>query len=244
MKQIPLFVAALALTSAVLAASPNQAVSLFGYLPLIAAVVGVAVLAAVIISNRPASASDMPAEFEQGSDYLRLRYPQPTSTPGSIEIVEVFSYLDPDSYQLAPLIQRWAREQNHRVELVRVPFTLGEQHHNYAKAYYTARALCTTESIHGTLLDTIHLSNHKPESEDQLAEFFNDHGIDPAVFRNTFNASTTLTSVRKAQLLLKGYGVEAAPAIIVNGTYLVTETLSGSQTRLLETLDYLIAQKC
>jgi len=200
------------------AAVPQPTSLLLSYLPIFAGVLGVVVLGIALHYLKPRP-QNQAAEFELGRDYVRLDRPQPTSTGTKVEIAEVFYYPDKQSYLIAPLIQRWVREQQSTVELVRIPFVREEQHHNYAKAYFTAQALDAADALHGVMLDAIHLSQCDLDSEDKLAEFFNNQGFDPVAFRETFNTSKTLTALKKAQLIVKGYGLDSVPAIIVNGTY-------------------------
>ncbi len=243
MKRAVVFTTAIAISVSALAATPRHTSLLLGYLPVFAGVLGVVVLGVALHYLKPRP-QNPESEFELGRDYLRLDRPQPTATGNSIEIAEVFYYPDKKSYLMAPLIHRWVREQEPAVELVRIPFVKEEQHYNYAKAYFTAQALVAADTLHGVLLDAIHLAQRDLDSEDKLAEFFNNQGIDPVAFRETFNASKTLTALKKAQLMVKGYGLDSVPAIIVNGTYLVTEAMAGSQPRLMEILDFLVATKC
>lgn len=242
MKRFLLLVGFVVVSSAGFAATPAQQFTLLSYLPWFASLLGLVIVGIVFWYRRPHSQS-APARFELGRDYLRLDHPQPTTTQARIEIAHIFHYASRKSYLLAPLIQRWAREQKSAVELVPIPQVDDERSQLYAKAFFTSRALNRTGTLHGALFDAIHLARRQLDSEDRLAQFFSDHGIDPVAFRHHFNSSSTQTALNKAQVMLKGYSLKSVPALIVNGTYLVTEEMAGSQPRLMEILDFLSASE-
>ncbi len=230
-----------AFTSPALAAAARQP-DFLNYLPVIAGVVGVAVLGVAIFGPMLAS-REQKTKYSQGKDYLRLKHPQPTSTGEKIEVAEVFSYSDPESYRLEPVVSRWERGKQENAQLVRVPYVLKPEDVVFAKAFYAARTLGVLELVHGALFDAIHISGRDLSDEKKMAEFFAEFGVAEQDFKRVFNSSVTLTEVKKADLLNKGYGMSKAPALIVNGTYMCNEQMAGSSPKLVEILDHILERE-
>lgn len=221
-------------------AASAQPLSVANTLPVVAALLGLAVLAAALYVPRRSTPAPKVAPVE-GKDFIRLRQPQPAISPRGTEIVVVFSYDDPDSYALEPLLARWAREFKGDINLVRVPAVGGSQSHRYARAYYTAETLGSAKHLHGMLFDAVHVARRDLSDEDRFSTFFASHGIDPTTFRRHFHSSGVQTALHKAELLCRGYELDTASAIIVNGTHKITPQQAGSVPRMLELLDHLVA---
>lgn len=227
-----------ALTYRVASAQP---LSVVGSLPAIAGLLGLALLAAALYLPKK-RARNRTALFLEGKDYLRLKIPQPIASRSGVEVVLVFSYDDPDSYHLEPLMSRWGREHHGDVSLVRTPAMSGAAQQLYARAYYTAGILGLAERLHGALFDTIHIGKQDLADTDRLTGFFAANGADPVAWRKCFGSSAVQTALQKNELFNRGYEVDSTPAIIVNGTFKVTPSMSGTLPRMLEVLDHLAAR--
>ncbi len=219
-----------------------QPLSLVSSLPVVAALLGLAVLgAALYLPRREARAAQQPSP--QAEWVARLKHPQPTSAADKTEVVLVFSYDDALSYRLEPMLARWEREFTETTHLVRLPATTTAGQAFYARVYYAACTLGIAERLHGSIFDAIHLGGNPLDDEDRVTRFVADHGVDPAAFRKALHASAVQTALHKAELLNRGYEIESVPALIVDGTLKITLPEAGSLPRLLETLDRLVAQQ-
>lgn len=214
--------------------------SLVTSLPVIAALLGLAVLGAAIYLPRREARRDSTAPRED-RHYLRLQHAQPTADSSRIEVVVVFSYTDPLSYELEPLLSRWYVEYRDTVDRVRLPVVVTERQRFLARAFFAARTLGVTHRLHGALFDALHVAKRNLDDEDQVARFFSDQGVDPTDCRNAFHSSAVQTALHKAEVLNRGYEIDTTPAVIVNGTFKITPQSAGSLPRLLEILDHLIA---
>ena len=184
-----------------------------------------------------ARAADPPAPpaFEEGRDYVRLPTPMPPAAPGKIEVVEFFSYTCPHCYDLDPTVQAWLQRKPENVMFTRIAVAFGASWEPSARAYYAAEALGIVDKMHQPLFDAIHRDKRKLGSEDELAAFFAEHGVDQGAFRKAYQSFQTETQLRRGNQLAQRHGVRGVPAVIVNGQYDVRSP------RIFEVVDFLIA---
>ena len=185
-----------------------------------------------------AHAADAPASptFEEGRDYVRLPTPIPPATPGKIEVIEFFSYTCPHCHDLDPTVRDWLKRKPENVTFTRIAVAFGANWEPSARAYYAAEALGVLDKVHQPLFDAIHQEKRKLDSEDELAAFFAEHGVDRDAFRKAYQSFTTETQLRRANQLAQRYGVRGVPAVIVGGQYNVRSP------RIFDVVDFLIAK--
>ncbi len=184
-------------------------------------------LALAVVAIAPAQAAD---EYVENSHYELVTPPLPTSTPGKVEVVELFWYGCPHCYQFEPTLQKWIKNKPANVEFIRVPGIFRPEWSVLARAYYTAQALGVLDKVHDSIFAAIHELRRPLQSEDQLAAFFAEQGVKDEDFRKTFRSFAVETKVRRAQELSQRYGARGVPTMIVNGKYRVSAGLSGVQT--------------
>lgn len=157
--------------------------------------------------------------FQEGKDYVRLATPVPTSVPDKPEVVEFFSYNCPHCHDLEPESQAWLKRKPDNVVFVRIPVIFNPSWEPTARAYYAAETLGVLDKVNLPLFDAIHRDKRKLASEDELAAFFGEHGVDQGAFRNAYKSFQTETQLRRGNQLVQRYMVRGVPAIFVNGQY-------------------------
>ena len=182
-----------------------------------------------------ANAAD-PPPFQEGKDYVRLPTPVPPATPDKVEVVEMFWYGCPHCYELEPVTQEWLKRKPENVTFTRIPVAFGASWESGARAYYAAEALGVLDKLHQLLFDAFH-QRRKLNTEDELAAFFAEHGVDQEAFRKAYTSFQTETQLRRGNQLAQRYGVKGVPAVIVNGQYDVRSP------RVFEVVDFLIARE-
>lgn len=187
------------------------------------------------------------AEFEEGTDYSRLSSEQPTSVTGKVEVRELFWYGCPHCYDLEPKVHAWNEEKAPYIEMVRMPAIFKNQEgHPWrvsAAAYYTAEALGVLDKVHTPMFDAIHANDRKLFTEEALADFFAEHGVDPETFRKTFQSFAVQTQANRAAEMTRRYRIPGVPALIVNGRYRVSASQAGNFDRMLRIVDELAARE-
>ena len=157
--------------------------------------------------------------FVDGTHYESLAEPVPTSSGDKIEVVEIFWYGCPHCFKLEPQVESWLQRKPDNVEFVRIPAVLGRKWAAGAQAYYTAVKLGMAEELHQAMFDAIHVRNKPMNTIDEVAAFFNEHGVDKAKFEKALKSFEVQTNLRKSQELIRRYRITGVPALIVNGRY-------------------------
>lgn len=183
------------------------------------------------------------ADFDEGIEYQRIVPAQPTEDPAKVEVVEMFWYGCPHCYRFEPFVERWLAKAPKHVRFMRVAAPLNPSWVVHARAYYAAEALGVIDRIHKPLLDAIHKERRRLNTEDALAAFFTEHGVDERDFRRAFHSFAVETKVRRARDLARRYGVNSVPAVVINGKYRTDGTLAGGYERLLQVIDFLVAKE-
>ena len=178
-------------------------------------------------------------EFKEGQHYEMLSPAQPTSTGDKIEVVELFWYGCPHCYAFEPDIAAWLERKAPYIAFVRVPAVFAKNWEVHARAYYAAEQLGVLEKIHKPLFAALHDEKRKLFSEDELAEFFAEHGVTEEAFHAAFDSFDVDTKTRHAIALTRSYGVSGVPSIIVNGKYRSSAQQAGDYDHLLKLVDFL-----
>ncbi len=165
---------------------------------------------------------------------------QPTqSAEGKIEVVEVFWYGCPHCYDFEPYVENWLKDLPEDVEFRRMPGIFNKSWIAHAKAYFTAEKLGVLDKIHGSLFGALHRERKRIYTEDELKDFFISKGIDGDEFTRVFNSSEIETKFKQAFVMGQRYKITGVPAVIVNGKYMTSASMTGSYENLLKTVDQL-----
>ncbi len=183
------------------------------------------------------------AEFKEGTEYQLLATPQPTSSGDKIEVLELFWYGCPHCYHLEADLNVWLKHKPDDVAFVRVPAVLGPPWELLARGYYTADLLGVLDKIHEPLFDRIHKERKPISNASELKAFFLEQGIPEADFDKTFNSFAVITKTNRAKEARNMYGLTGVPTIVVNGKYRTTATLAGSNEKMLQVVDFLVAKE-
>jgi thiol:disulfide interchange protein DsbA len=179
--------------------------------------------------------------LEKGRDFVALAPPQPVETGKKIEVREFFWYGCPHCYTLEPALMNWLKRKPANVEFIRTPAT-APNWLIHAQAYYAFAALGATEKTHPALFRAIHQQNRQLNTEPALAQFATEQGIDATKFSEAFNSFGVRTNVEKAKRLSAAYQVTSVPMVAVDGKYLTSASMVGSEEGMIKALDQLVQQ--
>jgi thiol:disulfide interchange protein DsbA len=175
--------------------------------------------------------------------FEKLDPPQPVQSENRIEVVEVFWYGCPHCYTLEPYLEKWLETKPEDVEFRRIPGVLGKNWLPHGRAYYTAEELGILDKIHKPLFDAIHRDNRNIMDEKTLREFFAELGVKKADFDKVYQSEEVTEKIKKAFTAAQGYRLTGVPAIIVNGKYRTGASMTGSNQKLIEVINYLVEQE-
>ena len=181
--------------------------------------------------------------FIEGTDYQPISPAVKTSQPDKVVVTEIFWYGCPHCFRFEPYVERWSANLPEGVVFEQVPSSLNPRWTEHARAYYAFKMMDALDKSHKALFDAIHVKRQRLTSLDMLAEFAGEIGLDEKVFRETYFSFPVETLIRKNIQKEKRYGHRGVPAVIVNGKYLVSASVAGSNQRMIEIMSYLVAKE-
>ena len=181
--------------------------------------------------------------FVEGADYQTISPAVKTSQPDKVVVTEIFWYGCPHCFRFEPYVNRWSADLPDGVVFEQVPSSLNPRWTEHARAYYSFQLMGVLEKTHEAFFDAIHLKRQRLNSLDSIAEFVADRGLDEKAFREHYFSFPVETQIRKNNQNEKRYGHKGVPAVIVNGKYLVTGSLAGSNERMIEIMNFLVAKE-
>jgi len=182
------------------------------------------------------------AQYQAGVHYTPIENAKAT-VPGTVEVVEAFSYLCTHCATFEPYIESWHKRLPEGVKFVRYPVVFGRDTWElYARAYVTADVMGIAEEAHGPLMNKIWKERQVLKSIEELAAFYADFGADTDEFIATSKSFAVDAKMRRDQSFLMEAGVSSTPNMVVNGKYLVVGNAAVANfDQLLAVVDHLVA---
>ena len=181
--------------------------------------------------------------FDEGIEYIKLQRPVATSNPDKVVVTEIFWYGCPHCFRLEPYVLKWKETLPAGVEVELVPSVLNASWMEHARAFFALQMMGDVDKVHSKLFTAIHLQNRRLNSVDTLAAFVREQGLDEQKFREYYHSFPVDTKIRKFRQNEGLYGHNGVPVIIVNGKYRASATNTGSNSRLIEVVDYLVKKE-
>ncbi|MEL0082260.1 MAG: thiol:disulfide interchange protein DsbA/DsbL [Gammaproteobacteria bacterium] len=175
--------------------------------------------------------------------YQTLANPQPTSVSDKVEVVEMFWYGCHHCYNLEPVIQEWLKTKPDYIEYVRVPAIFRDNWVPLARAWYLIDALELGDRVHMNLFKALHVKKLNMNNLGLLRSFFVNEGVSEEQFDQVYNSFSVDSAVRNAANLTRDYKITGVPAIIVNGRYMTSATLTGGHEELIREVNSLAAKE-
>jgi thiol:disulfide interchange protein DsbA len=183
---------------------------------------------------------------QEGTTFRTINPPQPTSSPGKIEVTEFFSYACPHCAHFYPMLESWLAKQPKDVVLRKVPVGFNrELWVNLQRAYYALQASGDLDKLDGKLFHAIHEEHLQLFDEQSLADWVGKNGGHDDKFTAAYVSFGVNNQTVQADTLVEKYGIEGVPSLAVNGQYVAISTATDEQHALTDTLahaDQLIAQ--
>ena len=202
-----------------------------------------AVLALSALLASPVQAAS-PTGPVAGVDYVEIAGGEPfVTSPGKIEVVEVFGYTCIHCAHFEPLVDAWQAKLPADVVFRPVPAPFGGYWIPYARAFHAAQEQDLVGRTHAQVFRALHEDHSLPIANATTAEitaFYAAHGADPKRFAADMDSPTTDAKLQRARDFMRSSGVEGTPTLIVNGRYRV---LGKSFQQSLEIADALVARE-
>ena len=198
-------------------------------------------------------------KWVEGKNYFTIEPAQPTGIPDKIVVTEAFSYACPACNAFHTTADQLAQSlpSNAVMTYLPVSFRPDENFPLFQRAYFAAKALGVADKTYDAMFDAIWKSGElssddlttgrpKPQSAwptiDDVAKFYAKYGVDPKQFVAVANSFSINTQMKRADDMVKVYGVDSTPTIIVNGKYRFTANDAGGYAQSIELTKWLIAK--
>lgn len=190
-----------------------------------------------IALGAPALAQGGPVE---GTHFVRLAQPAPTSASGKVEVVEFFSYACPHCSAFEPTLEAWTKKLPADVAFRRAPVPFLQNAENFQKLYFALEAMGQVDALQRKVFYAIHGERQRLDKPADIAAFLAKQGVDSAKFMDVFNSFSVQTKARQAGQLSEAYKIDGVPAIGVQGRFYTSVSMAGGPDRALAVTDYLV----
>ena len=181
--------------------------------------------------------------IEAGKQYVELSSAVPISTPGKIEVVEVFWYGCGHCAQFESTLNPWVEKLPADVKFVRIPVLFGGLWNVHGQMFITLEAMKVEHQVRDAVFNSIHKEGKKLTTPEEMAEFLAGQGIDQDAFLKTYNSFGVKGQMEKAKKLAMAYQISGVPVMIVNGKYRFDLGSAGGPEAALKVANFLIAKE-
>ncbi len=195
-------------------------------------------LIAALVAPAAYAADAAPSPWKVDTDYALIEPAVAQTTPGKIEVTEVFSYGCPTCNFSYPAIDKMRKGLPANAVMTFVPasFIPAEDWPMFQRAYLTAQALGIADKSHDAMYDAVWktkelatmnddgrtLRKTMPTIED-AAKVYAKFGVKPEDFIATANSFSINTKMKQADAYVKATQTDGTPTIIVAGRYRVIQ---------------------
>lgn len=195
-------------------------------------------LGGLVVATATARAQGSPVE---GTHFTRLSQPVPVTVPaGKVEVLEFFSYACPHCYAFEPTLEAWVKRLPADVVFRRVPVAFLANYENFQRIYYALEAMGQVDAMQMKVFNAVHQQRLRLDKEADIVAFMSANGVDGTKFAEQFKSFSVQTKARQAQQQIQAYKIEGVPTLAVQGRYLTSGSLAGSNERALAVTEYLI----
>ncbi|MBT3827174.1 MAG: thiol:disulfide interchange protein DsbA/DsbL [Nitrosomonadales bacterium] len=165
-----------------------------------------------------------------------------TSSPGKIEVLELFWYGCIHCYSMDPYLNKWANTLPDDVVFKRVPAIPRKSWVPGAKAYYALETLGLEGKLHEKLFDAIHKNKElDPNNENAIINWITLNGkLDAKEVKSAFNSFSIDSKLKKSYKIFKDAGATGVPTIIIDGNYMTSSTMAGGEQNAIDITNYII----
>ena len=199
-------------------------------------------------------------KWVEGKNYFTIEPAQPTSHPGKIEVTEVFSYGCPACNAFHTTAEQIARSLPANAVMVYIPasFIPQENWPTLQRAYFTAQAMGVADKGNDAMFDAVWKTKElssmnaagtglKPASAlptiEDIAKVYAKFGADPQQFAGIANSFAVNIKMKRADDLIKAYGVTGTPTMVINGKYRFDVGNAGGYAQAVELTQWLVAKE-
>ncbi|WP_370261653.1 thiol:disulfide interchange protein DsbA/DsbL [Limnobacter sp.] len=186
------------------------------------------------------------AQAQQAGAFRNARREVPRSTPGKIDVVEFFWYGCPHCYNFEPKVSAWAKNLPGDVVFTKVPIAFQSQRVNFLghqKLYYTLEIMGKLDQAHMKVFEAMHKDKKLLADDAQIFDFAQSVGLNREQFANTFKSFGVASKCTQATKLFNDYGADGVPTLGIDGKFITSASIAGSEENALRVADALIKRQ-
>lgn len=195
-----------------------------------------AAVSAVALPAWPTAPTWRPVE---GRHYVRVGR-LADAEPATPEVLEFFTYGCRQCFAMEPLLGQWEATLSPKVRLRRLPLALWDDFNILQDLYFALEAIDLVPLLHLKVFEAVQRKRRRLETEDQVADFVAEQGIERSRFLSTLNSDAVAAKSFEATQLAERYNVSRMPAFVVNGRWMTDIKRVGSPRRALDVLDTVV----
>jgi len=202
--------------------------------------------AADSLANKTAAQAEVAANKTpttvDASKYQAVSKPMTVSTGDKIEVVELFWFGCGHCFALEPSIKKWKKDIPANAEFKKVPAVFSARWEFHAQAFYTMKALGAPEEAYDKFFNKLHVERKQINNIGQLASFLKEFGKTEDQVESAFGSFDVDSKMRLAKKITRDSGARGVPAMVVDGKYLTSQTLSGGTDQMFDVVNQLVAK--
>ena len=179
--------------------------------------------------------------YDEGIDYKRIYNENKYKKTKKIEVVEFFGLFCPHCRNFSPVINKWAEKLPANVEFKKLHVPFREISHQ--RLYFTLKKMGLIDQYLDKLFADIQDKRLPLKDFLSITIWVEDNGLSLADFEKEWNSKKVKNDMKEASSLMKLFKVTGVPQIIVDGEFLTSPAMVGSNRRIIGLLDYLIAER-
>ena len=177
-----------------------------------------------------------------GTEFDAVAQPIATENTAKIEVMEIFWYGCPHCYHMEAPLSAWVKKLPNDVYFKRMPGLPNASWAPMAKAFYAMEALGVGEKLHTPLFDAIHKTKTLNPTDEAaaIAWVTAQSGLDKLKVEQAFKSFSVNTNLTRAAQIFRASGATGVPSLVIDGKYITSSTMNGSNEQALKTADYII----
>jgi thiol:disulfide interchange protein DsbA len=180
--------------------------------------------------------------FQAGTHYLPIEPAQPTASGDKVEVIEVFSFACIHCAHFEPMVKTWKAKMPAQASFSYLPAVFNPSWEVFARAYYAGEVLGIAEQAHQDMFDGVHVRRDIRNLED-IAKLYAKYGKTEQQFLDATKSFAVEMKINRAKQVVPRYQVDGTPTIVVAGKYRVTGQSAGSQDKIFDVVNFLIAKE-
>ena len=192
----------------------------------------------LLVITNPTQAN---TKYYEGIDFKRIYSNNKFKETKKIEVVEFFGLFCPHCRNFSPVIKRWAESLPENVEFRKLHVPFREISHQ--RLYFTLKKMGLVDKYLDKLFLDIQDKRMPLKDFLSISVWLEDNGVAIETFEKQWNSDKVKSDMKEASLLMKSFEITGVPQIIVDGEFLTSPAMVGSNRRIIGLLNYLISER-